>query len=198
MLKLPVFSYSDNSEREKDCSCRKRGTQATRARQGDLARVTRAWQRQPFSRTACSHSSSGSFVESAPLASCAWYSRGAKTVCVLLTTVTLACVERTRAGTHVDIIDLAEFVSECTTVCLPLIPYIFKSTRENRCSYTRGMCASLDQCEAGKLAEVTREWQASHFRARIRTLAWGTARYLSFGPMPQCVVYTHVSIWYQR
>ncbi len=42
----------DNSVREKDWRCHKRGIQATRARQGDLARVTRTrqYQRQWFER----------------------------------------------------------------------------------------------------------------------------------------------------
>ena len=37
-----VFGYCDNSGREKDLRCRKRGTHAPRARQDDLAGVTRA------------------------------------------------------------------------------------------------------------------------------------------------------------
>ncbi len=45
-----VFGNCDNSVREKDWRCRKRGTQATRARQGDLGRVTRVRQRESFER----------------------------------------------------------------------------------------------------------------------------------------------------
>jgi hypothetical protein len=36
------FDYCDHSLREKDWRCRKRGTQVTGARPGDLAGVTRA------------------------------------------------------------------------------------------------------------------------------------------------------------
>ncbi len=39
---LLVFYFCDNSMREKDWRCCKRGMQATKARQGDLAGVTHA------------------------------------------------------------------------------------------------------------------------------------------------------------
>ena len=47
---LLVLDFCDNSMREKDWRYRKCGTQATRGRQGDLAGVTRARQRQSFER----------------------------------------------------------------------------------------------------------------------------------------------------
>jgi hypothetical protein len=62
VLKQFGFGCCDNSVREKDWRCHKRGTLATRACLGDLAGVTRA---QPFSRV-CTHCFGG-LVESAPV-----------------------------------------------------------------------------------------------------------------------------------
>ncbi len=42
------FDYCDNSVRENDWRCRKRGKQATGARQGNVAGVTPARQDQAF------------------------------------------------------------------------------------------------------------------------------------------------------
>ncbi len=50
VLKSLVFGYCDHSVRGKDWRCCKRGTQATLARQGDLAGVTHVRQRQSFER----------------------------------------------------------------------------------------------------------------------------------------------------
>ncbi len=47
---VPIFGYCDSSMRKKVWRCHKREVQATRARQGDFAGVTRARQRQSFER----------------------------------------------------------------------------------------------------------------------------------------------------
>ena len=57
------FNLCDNCVRQKDWCCHKHGTQATQARQGDLAGVTRARQRQSFWRmhTLCFGITGGKF-----------------------------------------------------------------------------------------------------------------------------------------
>jgi hypothetical protein len=50
LIILTDFGFCDNTVREKDWRRRTRGTQATWARQSDLAGATCGWQRQSFSR----------------------------------------------------------------------------------------------------------------------------------------------------
>ncbi len=93
MLKL-LFAYCDASMRKKDLHCRKRGMQAMRARQGDLARETLACgSASPF--RAFTRTKLGSLVELAPLIASIVCSKCGLYHCVA---ITLYCNFRTKVG----------------------------------------------------------------------------------------------------